>query len=222
MRITKSQSRFLAVGILVVFFIVVVTLVKSNTSSHTRTVSLTTTTVRQTTTVPPQEAQPAVQPSGSNNSVAPQFSLKSFHRSEIKDGRKVWEIKADSGELVQGTNVVKLINSDLWLYRKSGEVVTLKSDQAFITLVGASLDHAQAIGAVKINYNQQATLETEKANYDQKTNMVDVPGPVHIFGDQFDLTGDKMTMNVETKEVFISPNVKTLLKPKKSAGHAIS
>jgi len=143
---------------------------------------------------------------------AGKFILGEFHRSETKNGRTVWEVKAKSGQYYPESSTAKLNGATLWFYKKEGELVRLESGSATLYLDGNSLVKADTTDGVTLNYNDKLTLTTDYASFDKEKNIVHAPGQVLIKTELLDISGESMQANVETQEVTIERKVKTVIR----------
>jgi len=204
---TKQQSRVVAVGILGLFFLVVFLLLRSPRIADGRTTNFSTSSSGVKTDEPRS-----------------QFSLKNFSRSEVKNGKKIWEVKAALGEYFSGSNSIKLTEAVLWLYPKENGAaknelttslgngaVVLSAKEATLSLQGTELVNATVSGNVKIVYNEKVTLTTETASYDKTNDLVTAHGEVTITGEAFNVTGELLEAHVSTRDIKLNKNVKTVL-----------
>ena len=189
MRIGRSQSIWLAVGVLVLFFATVILVTKKNAGSG-----------MQLPTAIPTPAPDS------------KFTLNTFHRSEIKDGKKVWEVEGLRGEMYPQTNVAKVDTATIHLYRNDGTIVTLLAPTAEVNLAGAELSKAHVSGGITLRYADDFTLTTEAATYDKVTGIVTSDTPTTITGDQFEVKGDTLLAKVDEKSVLLKNHVKSVFK----------
>lgn len=75
------------------------------------------------------------------------FSLKKFHRSEVKEGVKKWDLDAEKADFLPGTNTTKIYDATLLLYRNGGDPVQVNADTAIYKQDEGDLE---ASGNVKI------------------------------------------------------------------------
>ena len=203
MRLSRKQSILASVAILVLFFAGVV-LLRPKAASLPTANSVKTSDNTKTT-----------QQDDDKPSNGPGFVLDNFKREEIKDGKKVWEVKATRGRYNPSAGQAELENSILWLYKKDGGIVTLKSDKAILKLEGPEgLSAANFFGNVVIVQDNKTTLETDQANYDKAKDLVTAPNLVKVTSDKMTLEGIGMEVVVSTKDIRLLKQTKTLLEPK--------
>lgn len=144
------------------------------------------------------------------------FSLDNFHRSEIRDGKKYWEIKARNAEYDPATGRTTVSAAEVWLYRKNGDVIYLTSQKARLVLEGAGFKEAHLTSDIILKINQNVTVTADKAHYNHAEQTVTAPGPVTISGEFYNITGKKLLANLESEEFTLVKDVESVLTPDKS------
>ncbi|MFM1846967.1 MAG: Lipopolysaccharide-assembly, LptC-related [Pseudomonadota bacterium] len=204
MYLTKSQSRIVALGTLALFFIGGVTYVGLSRPSFVSMAK-----ESPLTEVTPASDSSAAAPTpvtGSN------FTLDNFHRSEMKDGKKVWEVSALKGTYFPETNTATLESPSLLFYRPNGEVVQLNAATATLALSGTSLTRAEISGNVRVVYSEKVTMETELAVYEKEANRVTAPGKVTISSAQLDIVGRELKAELGRNEFSLGKDVSSTVK----------
>ena len=154
-------------------------------------------------------------PSAEASSEGGPISLTNFHRSETKDGKKLWEIKAETGSFLPTKGAVSIENAKLWLFKKKGEVVELQAKKAIVYIRGATLSKAEASEHVVVINSDGTVMTTKEAVYDRVNETVTAPGYVEIENETFKTTGYVLDANVKTESFTLSRDVTTMIKPKK-------
>jgi LPS export ABC transporter protein LptC len=189
--LTRKQSLIAALSILAIFFIAVFVFKPSSKINSTKK-AITESIVSGT-----------------------EFTLDKFVREEIKDGKKLWQIKADKGKYNPLSGRTELLSTEMLLNKKDGGLLELRADKAELLLEGTSgLKKATFSGNVVIVQNKTTTIETEAASYDKLSGLVTSDQPVKIIGDKMILEGVGMEVEVESKEVKILTQTKTIIEPK--------
>lgn len=191
MRINKSQSILLAVGVTAIFF---GAMLFSNSG-------------RQAVLSPPDtSATPAPE-----NGEASTFTLQDFHRAETRNGKTLWEVKATSGQYYPETGSARLQDAELKLYRDDGSLAELRAGTAVVYFAGAALTRASTSDGVRITYDGGMTMTTDSADFDKENNLVKAAGSVQIASDSVNISGEGMTANVLTRELKLSRKVRTVI-----------
>lgn len=200
MRLTRLQSRVLAVGILTFFFIISIAVTKSGSSGKRRP------SPAPTATAVPNGNET---PSGSSN-----FVLNEFQRSETKDGNKLWEVKARRGQYYPETNTAILEEATVYLHQKDGASIEVRTGAAKLFLSGPSLARIEASEKVVVSYpEKRLSLETDTAVYDKEKDSLFAPGHVVIRGELADIDGDILTAKLAERDFLLEKNVVTVIKP---------
>lgn len=146
---------------------------------------------------------------------SPSLVLNRFNRSLTRDGRKVWEVDAEKGEYIVGSDSAKISNAVLHLYKEDGVVVRLDAPTATLYLKENNLTKAELNGGITVNYGGQFTVVTDFALYDQQREVVTAPGLTKIKGDGFDVQGDELSADVNQRILHLKGNVISVFTPKK-------
>lgn len=148
-------------------------------------------------------------------SVTADFTLNNFHRSEIKDGRKVWEIKAEKGQYYPQTNSADINNATIWLFKPNGDSMEILAKRGKIYLSGTSLEKAEASEQVSMKFNQDLTIESLSAVYNKTTESVQIDGPVKIFNERIQIKGNGLDADLAGETFTMRENVQTIIQPEK-------
>ena len=73
------------------------------------------------------------------------FTLNEFHRSLVKDGKTVWEIRGAHGNYDPSQAQARIDKPDLNVMRDNGDTIHLTADKADLTLSGTQLSAAELI-----------------------------------------------------------------------------
>lgn len=142
------------------------------------------------------------------------FSLKEFHRSETKDGKKLWEIFGAEGQFLPQENAVQISKARVNLYKSDNEQIDVRADKAKVFLLGAGIGKAELESNVVITLNQVNTLKTEALVFDKTNSSVFAPGNVKITTELMEITGQVLNGNMEKNVFELKKNVVSILKPR--------
>jgi LPS export ABC transporter protein LptC len=243
MRLTRPQSIFISVGVLLLFFGGASVLVQRSRRPtfkpiDTPGLSLESPLVPPalslvpagSTPLPSRSGTPTIDggtsatqpgadsPVGSLPGSSP-FTLNQFQRSEMKDGRKIWEVKAAQGQYFPLESKAMVKNAELFVYSKNGDQVTLWAEAGTLYLNGPSLDRAEVQGRVRVVRNDEVTITTEAALYDKAKNLVEIPGFVRIESAQFEISGSAMSVDLESSVVRLAKDVESVVRPAVKSDH---
>ena len=204
MQLTKRQSLFAALAILGVFFTLATAVVRRSRPAEVQTDG----------PVEPEPAAPAeavlLQPAEGKSKVV----LNEFHRSEVRDGRMLWEVSAKRGQYLPEKNSAELAEARLRFFRKTGEVVTLDAKRADLYFEGQTLAHADLSEGLALNFKREVKVVTENASYDRQSNSIKAPGRVKIKHALARIVGEDLSADISSGQVSLGRNVETVLKPR--------
>lgn len=143
------------------------------------------------------------------------FVLNEFHRSLVRDGKTVWEIRGTKGKYDPLSNKAKIDKPDLNVVRDNGDTVHLTADRADLVLSGTQLSTAELFDNVVVVYKGTTTLKTSRALYDEQQGRVEIPVPLELDSPMFALTGNKLVAHIDPQEIFITNGVTSVIKPRK-------
>lgn len=206
LHLSRRQSRITAASAIVVFFALGGAFLKANQTTQT---------LPKPTdhSIPGQNSDQT----SSQGDISSAFSLNDFERSETKDGRKVWEVKAKHGHYMPQQNQVIVDDAILWMYRSENQTFRLETKHAILVLDGQKLVQAEAYDGVKIIQNDEVTLTTEKATYNQTNGAISAPGHVVITSASYTVLGDGLEGNTITSDFRLLKNVQTSIYPPKKS-----
>ena len=124
----------------------------------------------------------------------------------------MWDLTADTGRYLAGSNAILLSNPLLHLFRPDGDSMELRSEKATITLTGTTLSKALLEGRVVAVSKSNYTIRTERAEYNKDDSTIVAPGEVTLEGPLVDIRGEDLLANVDKKTVLLKKNVHTTIK----------
>lgn len=218
MGISKRQSFFIAGGALALFFLVGGLFLRGNSKQ------VPITEVNKAATSNPPSSIP-IQTDGANTSqnqeLSPAqgiFTMNEFHRSEVKDGKKIWEVSGSKAQYLIQNNAVRIHDADLTLLGKDGKSTQLRTKQATIFLNGTTLSKAHLEDEVVAVYDNLYTLTTSVAECNREENTIQMPSKVKIVGPSFEIQGDTLEGDIDSSVFAMRGDVITILHPRASAG----
>jgi len=215
MRLSLVQSRLIAAGVLGLFFALGILFVRR---SHLP--------VKKTSIT--ETPNPAIDPNShstrlgaanaTNDQSNPVFSLKEFHRSQIEDGKVVWQVDAANGTFDPASNSATLANAHLITNDKNGDKLEIIAGAAKLFLDGVLLKQADASAGVNITFGDRINLTTDQASLNQLSGDVAAPGQVTIQSDAMLISGEVLQGNLKTKELRLLRQVSTTVFPRNRPG----
>lgn len=134
--------------------------------------------------------------------------FRDFDRTEFKDGKSKWNIKAHIAEYLSGGGFIKLTSPDVKIFGEGKERPTLiKAKFSRLTLKEGKVETALLEGDVEIKSGTGAIIHTSTAEYLEKESRLTTPEHVYIDGPGYHIEGDSSEVNTLTDEVLVSGNV---------------
>jgi len=131
---------------------------------------------------------------------------------EDKHGQKTWELEAKSVQQYQEQNSMVLQDVKVTFYAKEGRTLFLTGKQG---KVYQDSKNVELVGDVVLTSNDGYQLKTQSVSYRHAEKILSTSDDVEIEGEQLQLRGKGMLVNVETKTFKILSQVKTQLRGKK-------
>ncbi|HWP57218.1 MAG TPA: LPS export ABC transporter periplasmic protein LptC [Candidatus Acidoferrales bacterium] len=140
--------------------------------------------------------------------------VKEFHRSEVADGRKVWEVSGKEARYLQEDREVVMEKPTFAYYNKNGETLEARADQGRIYLAEKEIDRMEMFGAIRVAY-QGFVLETDEIVYHKDKAQVVLPGKVSVKGTGLEVEGVGMTISLRDERLSLNSKVKTRIEPQR-------
>jgi len=137
---------------------------------------------------------------------AAKMSMETIQLVEDKDGRRTWELEAKSIRQYEEQNVMMLEGVKLTFYAKEGRSFVVTGNTGKFHQDSKNMELA---GDVVMVSNDGYRLKTNSVAYDHSQKRVATSDPVEIEGDQFQLKGQGMLVDMEAKTFKILSQVKT-------------
>jgi LPS export ABC transporter protein LptC len=138
--------------------------------------------------------------------------IQDFHRVQVRDGRKVWEIAAAEARYFDEEQRVDVREPNLQLYLSDGKQVGIKGSSGRVSLDGKELKSVELEGGIEVSLANYK-VETEYAVYDRARDLISAPGGVRISGSDLQAQGGAMEVEVGTQQLRLRRDVHMTLIP---------
>ena len=139
--------------------------------------------------------------------------IKNFHRVKIDDERKVWEVTAREARYLDDDDLVVVEGSVVSVFLEDGREITLRGKEGRLFLDERELKRVEVSGSITVELGEY-TLQTEFAEYEPEGEVIRAPGSVQISGEQFDIHGEQMEVQVSTQQLRMLKNVRMTFRPR--------
>jgi LPS export ABC transporter protein LptC len=144
--------------------------------------------------------------------------IQNFHRIEIREGKKAWELIADEAQYLQERDQVVVRNPRTTLYMKDGEKVTVSGNRGTVEFAnGKDLRKAVLHDSVEVHL-RDFVIRADEAVYERSTEKIVANGPVTIVGTELKVAGNDMTVYVKDSRFELGKSVRVTLLPKAPQG----
>lgn len=141
--------------------------------------------------------------------------IQDFHRIEIKDGKKSWELVADEAQYLQDQAQVVVRKPVTTFYVNETDKVVITGTQGNVLFQGRDLQKATLHDSVEIRV-RGFIIHAHDAVYDRETDQIVATGPVTIEGEQLRVVGNNMTVFVNEYRFALERPVRVTLLPEAS------
>lgn len=142
--------------------------------------------------------------------------MQNFHRIEIREGKKVWEVNADEAQYLEESQRVLVRNPYVSLYLKDGEGVTVKGGQGQLDFSGKELQKVTLQNDVEIQVRGYV-VRSREASYDRGVDQIFANGPVSIVGEQLQVNGTDMVVFMKDSRFELMKQVRVTLLPRQAS-----
>jgi LPS export ABC transporter protein LptC len=165
----------------------------------------------------PQTTSPAATPirGDESGSTAEGFALETFHRSETRDGKTLWEVLGSNARYFPEENRVDIEACVFFTTDEKGQKTILKASKATLILQGPTLQFVRFPNDVRLDYGSDMNILTSAAEYDHKEGEVTTSAHVQVVGDWFIVEGDGLKARLDSEQYEIQRNVTSILEPQK-------
>lgn len=139
--------------------------------------------------------------------------IQKFHRIEIKDGRKAWEVQADEAQYLEETGQVLVRHPQASFFLRDGEEVSVQGGQGKLEFEGKDLQKVTLHDNVEIRV-RGFLIRAGQAVYDRDEDRVLAEGPVSVVGPDLELNGNDMVVFMKDSRFELQKNVRVTILPR--------
>jgi LPS export ABC transporter protein LptC len=144
------------------------------------------------------------------------MQIKDFHRAQVEEGRKVWEVFGEEAIYHKEEGQLLLKKPHVFFYQKDNTTVEATGDQGTLWLEDGQGDmqKAQLLGDVEDDFRGYILKTGEILNFKSNNQMV-LPGQVRVRGAGMELYGSHMEVSLDDDKMRLSQGVRTKVEPDK-------
>jgi LPS export ABC transporter protein LptC len=144
--------------------------------------------------------------------------IQDFHRVQVRDGRKEWEIAAAEARYFAEENKVVVRRPMLRLFLRDGRSVGVQGDEGVVLLDGKELRSVDLSGAIEVTLADYV-MRTASAHYDRGQDLISSPAEVEITGGDVDARGVGMQVEVGAQKFRLLGDVQMVVRSKGADDH---
>jgi LPS export ABC transporter protein LptC len=144
------------------------------------------------------------------------MQIKDFHRAQVEEGRKVWEVFGEEAIYHKAEGQLLLKKPHVFFYQKDNTTVEATGDRGTLWLEDGQGDmqKAQLLGDVEVDFRGYI-LKTGEILYFKSKNQMVLPGQVSVRGAGMELDGSHMEVSLDDDKMRLSQGVRTKVEPDK-------
>jgi LPS export ABC transporter protein LptC len=144
------------------------------------------------------------------------LQIKDFHRAQVEEGRKVWEVFGEEAIYHKAEGQLLLKKPHVFFYQKDDTTVEATGDRGTLWLEDGQGDmqKAQLLGDVEVDFRGYI-LKTGEILYFKSKNQMVLPGQVSVRGAGMELDGSHMEVSLDNDKMRLNQGVRTKVEPDK-------
>jgi LPS export ABC transporter protein LptC len=132
------------------------------------------------------------------------MTIDEIHQTATRNGRKEWQLDATSAQYIDSQKKVRLDNLGMIFFLEDQQQVQLTADSG--TLETES-QNVSVKGQVELR-NKDALLNTDELHYRHAKRFIFSETPVTISGDDFQLSAERMTLDLSKRKAVLKGSVR--------------
>jgi LPS export ABC transporter protein LptC len=133
--------------------------------------------------------------------------LNRIHHVATRDGVKEWMLDAESAQYEKAGRKTVLKDICATFFLEGGRAVTLNSRDGVLSTNTKDMEIWGDVVARSGSYQ----LNTDKIQYDHKAQVLSTQTPIVIKGKGLEITGDRMTFDLQTEHVVVQGQVRAVI-----------
>jgi LPS export ABC transporter protein LptC len=133
-------------------------------------------------------------------------SLNRIHHVATRGGVKEWMLDAESAQYEKAGNKTVFKDILATFFFEDGKAVSLSSREGVLLTDTGDMEVWGGVVARSGPYQ----LNTNRMGYEHKTQVLSTKAPIVIKGNGLQITGDRMTLDLQTKQVVVWGEVKAV------------
>ena len=144
------------------------------------------------------ESLPLPKVSDNNQS---EIHLQDFHRVEVKEGRKLWELRAKDAKYFASEGVTQVNEAAMIIYRPEQPAVNVSSRSAKLYLEGESLSRVELEGDIVVAIDNSIEMRSGLAFLDMTQRLLRAPAHATLAGPGYEVQGVELEVDIDQQNV---------------------
>ncbi len=144
------------------------------------------------------------------------LSARNFHWTQMKSGRKQWELTAQQASFSDDKKSVRLKDAELSMVTDDGKHLMLRAQRALLALNANHVSRADLIGGLRVDYGD-VVVTAQQASFTPDTDELEVPGQVTIESGGMKVTAIGLSARPHAQLFDLHRQVDTEVKPRPKA-----
>jgi LPS export ABC transporter protein LptC len=140
------------------------------------------------------------------------LEVKDFHRTQIKDGRKLWEVSGEEIRYLKKEKEAVIKKPRVVFYHEDGDALEVQGDEGRLFFDGQEMERVQLQGEMEVKYSGYV-LRANELLYVKGEDRVVLPGKVSVKGKGLELEGVGMEISLRDEKLQLHQKVKTRFEP---------
>jgi LPS export ABC transporter protein LptC len=137
--------------------------------------------------------------------------IREFRRVKVEGGRTAWELTAREAEYFESEGRIVVDRPEVSFFGDDGESVQIKGREGRVFLQGTELEKIELGGGIEVRVAGYL-LRTDQAVWVQDHDMVVSPGRVQVIGDQLEVDGEGMLVDIGRRRLQLRRGVTTTIR----------
>ncbi|MDR2337158.1 MAG: LPS export ABC transporter periplasmic protein LptC [Deltaproteobacteria bacterium] len=135
--------------------------------------------------------------------------LQDFHRTDIKNAVKNWEIEAADAYYDMQSGTTRMRNAKIVIYREDGTVVAIDALSARIIAEKNQVKRVDLEGNIKVKLNNEIMIDSNIATFNEKDGKIITPAKVKLRGPSYEIEGVGLEVEIATDIVVVKNEVRS-------------
>ena len=131
------------------------------------------------------------------------LSIADIHQTATRDGKKEWQLDADSAEINTSAQTVALKNLSMVFFLEDQRELHLKADSGVLKTESKDI----TVDGNVVLESEGSRLVTDKLDYRHLERLMTTDGPVEITGPSFRLGAESLSLDITNNRAVLKGNV---------------